>query len=203
MSGWSDFKNSDMWTSNLLSKKNPSREANHYLDQIPGMARENYNPYIERGGRAGGTIEGEYGRMLNPTSFIDDIMKNYKTSAGAQYQHDKLGKGIGATAAAGGFSGTPEHQQEYGEMADKIMSQDMQQYLENALGVHNRGLSGEEGLYNKGFEGSKELSDLLGGTLTSKASGAFQGASQTNADRQALMNSIMKMLSNMAGAGAG
>ena len=137
------------------NRQDPAKQARKYLDQIPGMGREAYNPYIERGGRAGNILEGEYGKLLNPTSFIDEIMKNYNLSQGAQYQKDILGKGIGSTAAAGGYAGTPEHQRSYGEMADKIVSGDMQQYLQNALGVYNTGLSGEQGFYGTGFDASK------------------------------------------------
>src|SRR5690349_2560538 len=102
--------------------KDPAKEARKYLDQIPGIGREAYNPYIERGRRVGNIIEGEYGQLLNSTSIIDEIMKNFKLSQGAQYQKELLGKGIGSTAAAGGYAGTPEHQRAYGEMADKIIS---------------------------------------------------------------------------------
>lgn len=179
--------------------KDPAKEANKYLKQIPGVGKQYYNPFIERGARAGNLLEGEYGKLLNPTSFIDEIMKHYKTSAGAEYNRDKLGKGIGATAAAGGFAGTPEHQQEYGEMADKIMSQDMQEYLQNALGVYNRGLGGEEGFNTQGFDASKDLVDLIGGTLSSQAGAAYKSADQSNEDRQALMNAITKALNNRGG----
>lgn len=203
MSLWDDYKKSNLNPVNLFSREDPSKEANKYLDQIPGMGKQYYNPFIERGARSGDLLEGEYGKLLKPTSFIDDIMKNYNMSAGATYQRDKLGKGIGATAAAGGFAGTPEHQQEYGEMANKIMSGDMQQYLENALGLYNRGLGGEEGFFGKGYDASKELADLIGGTLSSQAGGAFQGASQTNASRDAFMNALVKAFTSSAGAGAG
>lgn len=183
--------------------KDPTKEANKYLKQIPGMGKQYYNPFIERGARAGNMLEGEYGKLLEPTSFIDEIMKHYKTSAGAEYNRDKLGRGIGATAAAGGFAGTPEHQQEYGEMADKIMSQDMQEYLQNALGVYNRGLGGEEGFNNQGFDASKDLVDLLGGTLSSQAGVAYKGASQSNEDRQAMMNAISKAFNTRNGVNGG
>lgn len=183
--------------------EDPSKAANKYLSQIPGIGKQYYNPFIDRGARAGNTLEGEYGKLMNPTSFMDDIMKNYQLSAGATYERDKLGKGIGSTAAAGGFAGTPEHQRSYGEMADKIMSGDMQQYLQNALGIYGKGLSGEEGFFNKGFDASSSLADLLGGNLASQGTLAFQGATQKNANQTALFNAIAKALSTGTGAMVG
>ncbi len=185
----------------MFKHDDPQKEANKYLTQIPGVGAKYYNPYIEGGNRAGASLEGEYGKMTNdPTSFIDEIMKHYNLSKGATYARDELGRGIGATAAAGGFAGTPEHQKEYGEMADKIMSGDMQQFLQNALGVYGTGLTGEQDVYNKGFTASGNMADLLGGNLSSQAGLGFQNASQNNASRAAFMNAIAKALSTAGGA---
>lgn len=197
------FKNSPLNPMYMWQRDDPMQDANKYMNQIPGMGKQYYNPFIQRGQRAGDSLEGEYGKMMNPTSFMDDIMKNYNMSAGATYERDKLGKGIGSTAAAGGFAGTPEHQRQYGEMADKIMSGDMQQYLSNALGIHDRGMSGEENFFNKGYDASSSLADLLGGTLSSQAGLAFKSDTDRNADRSALMNAIMKALAQGGGAAAG
>lgn len=187
----------------MFERDDPAKDANKYLNQIPGMGKQYYNPFINRGAAAGDTLQGEYGKLLNPTSFMDSIMKNFSLSPGATYERDQLGKGIGNTAAAGGFAGTPEHQRQYGEMADKIMSGDMQQYLTNALGIYDTGLGGEEKFFNTGYNASSSLADLLGGTLSSQAGLAFKSDSDRNADRAALMNAIMKAFSQGGGAAAG
>lgn len=189
---------------NLLgTNEDPAKAANKYLSQIPGVGKQYYNPFIDRGARAGNLLEGEYGKLLDPTAFMDSIMGKYKMSEGAKYQTDQLGRGIGATAAAGGFAGTPEHQKEYGEMADKIMSGDMQQFLQNALGIYGKGLSGEEGFNQQGYDASSALADLLGGTLASQGTMAFQGTQQKNANNQALFSALAKALATGAGAAFG
>lgn len=178
----------------------PAKEANKYLNQIPGTGHEYYDPFINQGREAGNTLKDQYGRMLNPTKFMDDIMKDYQMSQGATYKRDQLGRGIGNTAAAGGIAGTPEHQRQYGQMANDIMSQDMDTYLKNALGISERGLQGEEGFYNKGFEASGSLADMLSSLLGSQAGLAFQSTSQKNANNSALMSALMKALATGAGA---
>jgi hypothetical protein len=188
------------WDDLFFGSQDPSKEANRYLSKIPGVGKQYYNPFIEGGQRAGSVLDKQYGRMLDPTAFMNDIMKNYQMSEGAKYQRDELGRGIGATAAAGGFAGTPEHQKEYGEMANKIMSGDMQQYLQNALSIFGGGLSGEQDFYHKGFDASDHMADLIGGQLSSKAGLAFQDASQKNANHMALMNALAKILGTGAGA---
>ncbi len=187
----------------LFNREDPARDANRYLKNIPGVGHQGYDPYINSGKRAGSLLEGEYGKLMKPTSFIDDIMKNYEMSKGAQYERGELGRGIGATAAAGGYAGTPEHQKYYGEMAQNLMSKDQQQYLQNALGVYGTGLTGEQDIYGKGYDATDKLTDLLGGTLSSQAGMAYGSASQTNASRDAFMSALMKALSQGAGAFAG
>lgn len=183
--------------------KDPSKAAMPYLDKIPGIGEKYYNPFINQGAEAGGILRDQYGRLLDPSKFMDEIMKNYSMSSGAQYKQGQLGKGIGATAAAGGIAGTPEHQREYGEMANEIMSNDMQQYLQNALGIYNRGLGGEEGFYDKGFQASGSLADMIAGAMGSKAGLAYQGAQQKNMNNNALMSALMRALSTGAGAAFG
>lgn len=203
MGFFDNFKNSPLNPMYMFDRDDPQGDANKYMNQIPGIGKQYYNPFIDRGNRAGNVLEGEYGKMMNPTSFMDDIMKHYQMSEGATYERDKLGKGIGATAAAGGYTGTPDHQRSYGEMTDKIMSGDMQQYLTNALGIHDRGMSGEENFFNKGYDASSSLADLIGGTLSSQGGLAFKAASDRNSDRSALMSAIMKALSQGGGVAAG
>lgn len=200
MSLWDDYTGSTLNPVNWFKNEDPSKAANRYLDQIPGVGKEYYNPFIDDGREAGTLLKGEYAKLLNPSAFMDEIMKNYSLSKGAEYQRDKLAKGIGATAAAGGFAGTPEHQREYGEMANEIMSRDMQEYLKNALSVYGTGLTGEGNIYNNGFSASTGLVDLLGSNLGSQAGLAFQGVQQRNLNNQAFAQALMKALSGAAGA---
>jgi hypothetical protein len=182
-----------------IGQRDPAKDANKYLDKIPGVGHDAYDPFINQGREAGGILKDQYGRMLDPTKFMDDIMKNYKMSEGAMYKRDQLGKGIGNAAASGGFAGTPDHQRQYGEMADEVMSGDMDQYLQNALGIHGSGIAGEQDFYNKGFNASGSLADMLAGVLGSKSGLAFQSGTQKNANEQALMQALMKALSKGSG----
>ena len=201
MSIFDDYKNSSLNPLDMFKRDDPNRAANKYMDRIPGVGAKYFNPYIEGGREAGGRLHDEYSKQLDPTHFMDEIMKHYQESQGATYERDKLGKGIGSAAAAGGVAGTPEHQRQYGEMAGDIMSKDMQQYLQNALGIHASGLQGEQDFYNKGFDASGRMADLEGGTLASQGTLAYQGANQKNQNRMALFNAISKALSQSAGAG--
>jgi hypothetical protein len=75
----------------------------------------------------------------------------------------------------------------------------MQQFLQNVLGVFGTGLSGEEGIANRGFDASKSLTDLLGGALNQQGGLAFQDQQQKNQNK----NDLWHMFGKALGAGAG
>jgi hypothetical protein len=179
---------------------NPASAASPYLNQIPGMGATNYSPYINSGLQSGANAKTAYDLMTSdPTGFLDMLMKNYKTSEGYNFEKDLLTKELGNTAAAGGIAGTPYDQLNQGTAVQGLLSKDMQQYLSNVLGIHKTGLEGETGIANRGFEASKALTDLIGGSLNQQGGLAFNNAQQKNSDR----NSIFQALAKALGAGAG
>jgi hypothetical protein len=182
-------------------KDNPANSAMPYLNQIPQIGHEAYDPYIEQGNAAGQRTSDQYQRLLSdPTSLINALMKGYEPSQGYQFKKDILNKEMSNTAAAGGVAGTPMDQMNQAEGVNGLLSTDMEQFLAHALGLYGAGLEGEQGIANKGFESSKGLADLLGNNATSKAGLAFQGKSQQNSNKSGLLAGLAKALGIGAGA---
>ena len=66
--------------SKFLFGKSPAQEASPYLAQIPGMAKEQYNPYIERGTAAYENLNPVYQQMTNdPTQYMNELMSGYRS----------------------------------------------------------------------------------------------------------------------------
>ncbi len=186
----------------LFGGKNPADAARPYLDQIPGIGHQGYDPYINQGRDASGRTKSRYEEMFSdPTAFMNKLMEGYKPSEGYQFQKEQLTNELGNTAAAGGVAGTPMDQMNQGQGVQKLLSGDMQQYLQNALGINQQGLAGEEGIAGRGFDATKSLTDLLGGAMNQQGGLAFQGQSQQNSNKTALWSSLAKAL-GMMGAGA-
>ncbi len=189
----------------ILSKlfgggSNPMNNANQYLNQIPGVAHQGYDPYVNAGLDASGRTKSKYEDLMNdPTGFINKLMEGYKPSEGYQFQKDQLTKELGNTAAAGGIAGTPQDQMTQGEGVQKLLSGDMQQFLKNVLGVFDTGLEGEEGVATRGYDASGKLTDALGTNLNQQGSLAFQDASQQNKNRKDLWSMFGKALGGGAG----
>ena len=181
-------------------KSDPMQDANQYLNQIPGVGHQGYDPYINAGQDAGNRTKSHYESMLeDPTGFINKLMEGYKPSEGYNYQKELLNRELGNTAAAGGLARiiSTRGKMEYG--IQKLLSGDMQQFLQNVLGRYDTGLKGEEGIAGRGFNASQNLTDLLGSNLNQQGSLAFQNARQNNEDRNSRWSTFGKAL----GAGAG
>lgn len=191
------------WLSNLFGGgggKSPMDAANKYLNQIPGVGHQGYDPYINAGLDASGRTKSQYESLMNdPTAFINKLMEGYKPSEGYQFQKEQLQKELGNTAAAGGIAGTPMDQMNQGEAVQKLLSGDMQQFLQNVFGAYKTGLSGEEGIAGRGFDASKLLTDLLGGALNQQGGLAFQDQQQRNQNK----NDLWSMFGKALGAGTG
>lgn len=189
------------WLSKLFGgDKNPMNEANQYLNQIPGVAHQGYDDYINQGKDASGKTKGKYEDLMNdPTGFINKLMEGYKPSEGYQFQKDQLTKELGNTAAAGGIAGTPQDQMNQGEGVQKLLSGDMQQFLQNAFGAFNTGLQGEEGIAGRGFDASGKLTDALGGALNQQGGLAFNNAQQQNKNKSDMWSMFGKALGGAGG----
>lgn len=174
---------------------NPYDSASGYYNQIPGMLKGYFNPYIQQGQRAGGQLEGQFGQLVNdPNAVMGRIGGGYQQSPGFQWQ---LGQGMSAAnnaAAAGGMQGTPQHQQQAATMATGLANQDYYNYLNHALGLYGTGLSGLQGMNQMGYDATNQLGGGLASALMNQGNLAYSGqAAQNQAQGQ--------MWGNLAGAG--
>lgn len=189
------------WLSNLFGGgANPMNDANQYLNQIPGVAHQGYDDYVNQGKDASGKTKSQYEDMMNdPTGFINKLMEGYKQSEGYQFQKDQLTKEMGNTAAAGGIAGTNFDQMNQAQGVQGLLSKDMQQFLQNVLGRYDKGLEGEEGIATRGYDASGKLTDALGGALNQQGGLAFQNAQQKNKNK----NDLWSVFGKALGAGTG
>jgi hypothetical protein len=174
--------------------------ANPYLNQIPGVAHQGYDPYVNEGREASGTTKSTYEDLIkDPTGFINKLMQGYKPSEGYQFQKEQLEKELGNTAAAGGIAGTPLDQMGRGEAVQKLLSGDMQQFLQNVLGEFHTGLKGEEGIAERGYNATGKLTDTLGNALNQQGGLAFQDTQNKNQNTKDLWGIFGKALGGLGG----
>lgn len=175
------------------NQTNPADVAMPYFKEMEGMQRGNYNPYAPQGMQdQGGLGQQYYGMGSNPAGHINDIMGQYQESPGFQRQMENAMKMARYGAAGAGMGGTESALMDQGQLAGALQSQDMQQWLQNVLGVQNQGMQGQErqleGLYNNmGTQGTM----------------AHQGQAQKNQAENDRFNSWLNLAGNLGGAALG
>lgn len=177
-----------------------------YLNQIPDVGKQYYNPFIEQGAQAGEALGGQYGQMAqNPMDYLSSILGGYSESPQFKFQRDQALRGAQNSAAAGGFSGNQYDQQKQGQMANDLAGQDIYKYLESILGIQGQGMAGQERQVGRGFEASGQLSDLLAGNLGSQAGLAVENSKARHQfglqKRMALLNGAAQAFGGGAGGG--
>lgn len=166
---------------NLFGTSDPSKKAMSYLDRLDPMYREAYQPYIDLGKRQQPTLENQYNEMTtNPGQFVNNVGKDFTASPGYQFALQQALQGGNNAAAAGGFAGTPAHEQSNMQLASDIGNQEYYKYLSNALGQHKEGLEGMQGLFNTGYGASTGLAGNLGNLGLNKANLSYSGAQSQN-----------------------
>jgi hypothetical protein len=182
--------------------KNPADAAMPYLNQIPGMAKGYYEPYINKGNEAYNIFNPELSQMTSdPAAFLEKIMKSYEPSRGYQLQRDEALRAAGNSAAAGGMRGSSNDISNEARIADTLQGQDMQQWLQNVLGIQTQGTQGLTHQFDTGYNASNALSGDLSNVLGTQASLAFQGQANQNQSKSDLLSGLVKALAGIGGWG--
>lgn len=180
--------------------KNPAKAAMPYLNQIPQVGKDAYNPFIQQGQQAAGQLSPIYSQMAgDPSGYLNQLLGAYEPSKGYQYRENKLNQQAHNTAAAGGYAGTGGDIQGRSELINALMGEDMQQFLENIFRTQGAGMQGLENSAGRGFQASGSLADFLGSNLGQQASMAYGGQASKNANQNALFNALL----SAAGTGTG
>ncbi len=178
--------------------QDPAAAARPHFEQIPGIGREAYNPFIKSGQEAEQIANPIYGQMSqDPNAFLDNIMRGYTPSEGYRFKERYLQQNAHNTAAAGGFAGTENDVLGRNEMVRGSLGQDMQEFLANILGIQGAGLTGQENRINRGYKGASSLADLLAGNQNAMGTLAYQGAHGQNQFNQGERGQNMAFFSNL------
>lgn len=179
---------------------NPADQASKTLGQIPGAAKNAYDPYINAGMGALPQLQDQYKSLLgDPGSALNKIGQGYQQSPGFDFQVKQALKAAGNAAAAGGMAGSPQHQYQNEEVATGLANQDYNNWLSKALGLYGQGLSGQQDLYKTGYGASSNMAQSVQDALAKQAELQYKGQDAAN-QHQATGGSFWNSLGNFAGA---
>lgn len=166
---------------NFLGFQDPSKAAEPYLRQIPGIQHEYYDPYVNAGRSALTSNQQQYGSLINnPGGTLNQIGQGYQQSPGYQFALQQALQAGNNASGAGGMAGSPQHQQQNMELATNLANQDYHKYLSDALGLYKMGSEGMHDIANTGYNASSTLAGNLGSNLMNQGNLAFSGAANQN-----------------------
>ena len=174
-----------------MGQKNPADAAMSHFDQIPDILKQYYQPYIDAGQRQLPGLESQYGQMTNdPGGKLNQIGQGYHESPGFKFALQQALQGSNQASAAGGMLGSPQSQQQNMGLATNMADQDYNKWMQQALGIYGGGLSGQQGLYDTGFNASGQLGTGIANNKATQGSLAFQGQNNMNQGQGDMFRSL-------------
>lgn len=157
-----------------------AKEANKYLNQIPGAMQPYYQPYMNAGQNAMGQLMGQYGQLTGSTGDVyNKLAGGYKESPGYQTALKQAMSAVSNQAAAGGMAGSPQAQLQSADVAGGLAQKDFGDYMSRMMGLYGTGLSGLSNINQLGFDASTGYGNMLGSLLGQQAQyGAMEKAMQ-------------------------
>ena len=127
-----------------------------YMQQAQGVQQ----PYLDAGKQGLGNYQDWLDKQKDPTKFMNDLMGNYKESDYAHgLQQQAMNAGNNADSA-GGMVGSSALMQQQMQNAGQIASGDMNQWLQNVLGINTQYGEGQKDLKNGGQSSANALTDM-------------------------------------------
>lgn len=180
--------------------QNPANPALLELNKAPEIVKKYYGPYTGQGREAYSQLQPVYNQMMSsPNEYIANMMAKYQPSAYYTSQKNKGLQALANTAAAGGSRGSVSDIEAQSDLSRSLLNQDMQNWLKNAMGYQNMGLSGKQRLYDTGFDAIQNLTGDLSNIYGTQMSLADQGRREAEAQRRSGLGGLTSLL----GAGLG
>lgn len=144
----------------------PYKDAMKEYERWAQKGEATQNPFLEFGKRGMPGYEKWLGGMEDPTKFINNLMGGYKESPFAKYQQEqglRAAQNMGSRGdmAMGGAGSTPLMQFAQ-QNAQNISSQDMNQWLQNVLGINTQYGAGLNNQIGYGQHAADQLTGMYG-----------------------------------------
>lgn len=139
----------------------PYNKAMDQYQQYSKQAQDVQNPFYNFGKNALPKYNQWLNTQKNPSQFINNLMGQYQESPYAKYlQQQSVRSGQNAASASGLIGSTPFAEQ-LQQNASNISNGDMQNWLQNVLGINTQYGQGQQNLIQGGQGAANSLSDIF------------------------------------------
>jgi len=140
----------------------PYQDAMNQYEKYGKMGADTQQPWMQAGQQAIPQYQQWLQQQQNPSQFINNQMNQYQQSPWAQFQMKQGQNAANNAASASGLVGSTPYMQASQDYARNISSQDMNQWLQNVLGVNTQYGQGQQNLMTGGQNASNALTSLYG-----------------------------------------
>lgn len=138
----------------------PYGQAMDQYQKWANQAQGYQNPFFQAGSGAIPQYQDWLKNMSNPSGFINNLMGQYQESPWAKFQQQQAVRSAQNMGSAAGLGGSTPLTQFAQQNAQNISSQDMNQWLQNVLGINTQYGSGLSGLMQGGQGAANSLTGL-------------------------------------------
>ena len=128
-------------------------------NQAFNQAQRYQQPFYNAGQQAIPQYQDWANKMQDPTKFINDTMGQYQESPWAKFQTQQALRAANNAASASGMIGSTPAAQANADYARNISSQDMQQWLNQVLGINSQYGGAQGNLMNMGQNIANNMSN--------------------------------------------
>ncbi len=94
--------------------------------------------------------------------------------------------------------GSPQHQQTAMDTASGLASRDYNDYMKNAMGMYEKGLSGMGDVEKRGFDTTNDFSKMIQDYFKSKSGLEYEGQASKNQGQGDMMKTLMSLFGQFA-----
>jgi len=138
----------------------PYDKAMEQYQKYMNMGQGVQQPYLDAGKQGLGNYQEWLDKQKDPSGFINGLMGNYQESPYAHMLQQQAMNAGNNSASAGGMIGSSALMQQQQQNAGQIASGDMNQWLQNVLGINTQYGEGQKDLKNGGQASANALTDM-------------------------------------------
>lgn len=176
----------------------PYKDAMKEYEKYGAKAEGVQNPFLQFGQQGMPLFQKWLSSMSDPTSFINNIMKNYQESPYAKFQQEQGLRAAQNMGSASGLTGSTPLTQFAEQQAEGISSADMQNWLRNVLGINAEYGSGLGQQIGVGQNSANTLTGLYGDMGKEMAEAAYGREAGKNQDRNNMWGGLFNTAGDIA-----
>jgi hypothetical protein len=174
----------------------PYKDAMKEYERWAGKGEAAQNPFLDMGKGAIPGFQEWTNSMKDPSGFINKLMGGYQESPYAKFQQEQAMRSAQNMGSASGLTGSTPLTQFAQQNASDISSKDMNQWLQNVLGINTQYGQGLNQQIGYGSHAADMLTQMFGDMGRQMGEGAYGQRAGQLQDRSNMIGGLFDIFKN-------